>query len=199
MGSATALTLDDLACAAGPLTLFQGLCLSLNAGQWASLRGHNGSGKSTLLRSVAGLSRPLNGSVTRHGDLLYQSHASGWKDMFNARENLAWQGMLEAGVKPSDNQLTLVLQRVGLSSKALLNFSRLSAGQKRRLSMARLLLSQAPIWLLDEPTTALDQQGQSVFTEMLTEHLGRGGLALIATHSEFVGLQPDCIVDLGGS
>jgi heme exporter protein A len=189
------LLLTNLSCGAGHRTLFEGLDLDLRAGQWAVLRGHNGSGKSTLLRCVAGLSRALSGSIKLHGGVLYQSHYSGWKESFTATENLAWQAQIEGDAQPK--YIASTLERVGVKDQADLKFARLSAGQKRRVSLARLLLSPSPIWLLDEPTTALDQQGQALFAEILVEHIARGGVALIATHLAIPDLAPHFVVDLG--
>lgn len=190
------LDLQDLACAAGPRVLFGGLSLSLLPGQWAALRGHNGSGKSTLLRCLAGLSPAHAGTVRREGDLLYQSHHAGWKDLFSASGNLQWQMSLEGQSSDAATRLA-ALQRVGIAAQADLPFGRLSAGQKRRLSMARLLLARRPLWLLDEPTTALDSQGQALFAQLLDDHLARGGLAVLATHLDIAGRPPDRIITLG--
>jgi heme exporter protein A len=189
------LSLSSVACAAGRRTLFEGLSLELAPGQWAALRGHNGSGKSTLLRCVAGLSQALKGEIKAQGRLLYQSHFAGWKESFTPLENLAWQTQLEGGA--SSTLLHKALTRVGLAEQANLGFARLSAGQKRRVSLARLLLSPSPIWLLDEPSTALDQQGQSLFGDILTEHLSQGGIGLVATHLEFPGAKAQFTVALG--
>jgi heme exporter protein A len=171
------LSLASVSCGAGHRTLFEGLSLELKPGQWAALRGHNGSGKSTLLRCVAGLSKVLRGDILVRGGLLYQSHFSGWKDSFTPRENLAWQARLEGGT--SLERIDQALHQVGIAEQTELSFARLSAGQKRRVSLARLLLSPMPIWLLDEPSTALDQQGQILFAEMLSQHLAMGGIGLI--------------------
>jgi heme exporter protein A len=189
------LALHGVSCGAGHRTLFEGLSVALASGQWASLKGPNGSGKSTLLRCVAGLSKELSGDIMRHGQMLYQSHHSGWKESFTPTENLSWQARLEGGVSPGD--ISQALERVGIQQQAQLNFHRLSAGQKRRISLARLILSRAEIWLLDEPTTALDQQGQRLFAAILAEHLSKGGLGLIATHLDIQGLAPLCTISLG--
>jgi heme exporter protein A len=191
------LSLTSIACGAGHRTLFEDLSITLVAGQWAALRGHNGSGKSTLLRCVAGLSSPLRGDVFTRGGLLYQSHYSGWKENFTPTENLLWQGQLEGGRSAAD--IDRALLRVGIQEQAQLSFLRLSAGQKRRVSLARLTLSRAKVWLLDEPTTALDQQGQNLFAEILTEHLARGGVGLIATHQDIARLSAQFTIDLGAA
>lgn len=189
------LTLDGVACGAGHRTLFEGLNLELAPGQWAALRGHNGSGKSTLLRCVAGLTKTLSGHIQKQGRVLYQSHHSGWKDSFTPLENLTWATQLEGG--SSAQLIGQALNTVGISEQAELDFARLSAGQKRRVSLARLILSPSPIWLLDEPGTALDQQGQALFSKILEAHLHRGGLALIATHQDLPDLAAPFTINLG--
>ncbi|MEZ5728633.1 MAG: heme ABC exporter ATP-binding protein CcmA [Burkholderiaceae bacterium] len=192
-----ALELVDLSCAAGYRTLFAGLGLVVEPGSWAMLTGPNGSGKSTLLRTIAGLAQPIAGVIRWHGvDLatigrrwhsimLYQGHQAGAKDAFSTRENLAWQVRLDCGHVVADARLDAALARVGLSRQARLPFARLSAGQRRRLQMARLTLNVGegrPLWLLDEPTTALDAPGQALLGEIVDAHLAAGGCAVVATH-----------------
>ncbi len=189
------LTLNAVACGAGHRTLFEGLNLELAQGQWAALRGHNGSGKSTLLRCVAGLSKALSGRIQKQGRVLYQSHLAGWKDSFTPYENLTWGAQLEGGALAQ--AIDQALHAVGIAEQAELSFARLSAGQKRRVSLARLILSPSPIWLLDEPSTALDQQGQALFASILESHLARGGLALVATHLDIPKIAAQFTIDLG--
>ena len=191
--SAAGLELSGLACAAGYRTLFSGVAFSVRPGGWLMLAGPNGTGKSTLLRAIAGLIRPVSGEVRWLGAprdgasdawreaMLYQGHANGWKDLFSARENLASQLELD-GERASADRLGELLERVGLARQARLPFGRLSAGQRRRLSLARIAASRRPLWLLDEPTTALDSAGQALFGALLDEHLARGGCAVVATH-----------------
>lgn len=188
------LDVHGLACAAGLRTLFRGLALRIEAGNWTMLVGANGSGKSTLLRALAGLTAPLAGAVYWGGtprrtndpdwraQCLYQGHASGWKDGFDARENLAWQLACD-GLPAGRALVDAALERVGLAGRATLPFARLSAGQRRRLSLARLSCSHARrLWLLDEPGTALDQAGWQLLGTLIDAHLQAGGLALVATH-----------------
>lgn len=192
------LTIDALSCAAGYRLLFKDLSFSISAGRWIKLTGPNGSGKTTLLRAIAGLVRPVSGSVCWrgqrrevgdpdwHAQMLYQGHSAGWKDGLGARDNLSLQRSLDYGIPSvldSDpNLLDALLERCGLAGRGALPYVRLSAGQRRRLSLARLAGSQHLLWLLDEPSTALDAQGQALFEKILSEHLLRGGCAVIATH-----------------
>ncbi len=204
------LEIRALACAAGYRTLFAALDLRVPRSRWVMLLGPNGSGKSTLLRAVAGLARPVDGEIRWRGavrrpdspewrtDCLYQGHTSGWKDSLEARENLVLQAALD-GLEVDPARIDAQLARVGLERQAQLPFVRLSAGQRRRLSLARLALSDRPLWLLDEPGTALDTAGLHTLAGLLDEHLQRGGLALVATHQPLPCAQPPLVLDLGAA
>ena len=194
---AALLSCRGLACTMGNRTLFTDLDLDLPASQWLMLTGDNGSGKSTLLRIIAGLIRPSAGDVRwqdrprRAGDpdwhsvVLYQGHASGWKDTLTARENLLQQAWLDLGAAGDhEPAVDAALDRVGLGRQRHLPFLRLSAGQRRRVGLARLVLGRRPLWLLDEPNTALDTDGQVLFAHLLDQHLVAGGCAVVATHLE---------------
>ena len=208
----TAVTLqaEGLACTVGYRTLFCGLAFSLCARQWLMLTGPNGSGKSTLLRLLAGLVTPTAGTVRWEGEarhaadpewhaqVLYQGHATGWKDQLTASENLEMQAALDlGGVHAPPDLVAGALDRVGLTRQRRLAFARLSAGQRRRLGLARLSLVRRPLWLLDEPTTALDSDGQRLFAGLLDEYLSGGGCAVIATHLEFPSVSPPVALRLG--
>lgn len=187
------LEVEGLACAAGIRNLFEGIGFTLEPGQWIRLGGPNGCGKSTLLRALAGLGRPTAGTVRWrgtptsqargqwHAAMAYQGHLPGCKDSLGAAENLRWQLALD-GEPASPGRLRELLGRVGLERQARLAYQRLSAGQRRRLGLARLVAIERPVWLLDEPTTALDAAGQALFGEILDAHLRGGGLAICATH-----------------
>ena len=180
----SALEADGLACTRGVATLFRDLSFRVGGGEWLAVRGPNGSGKTTLLRCVAGLTRADAGSVRRDGDFIYAGHLAGIKDDLSAEENLA--GLLALrGVDAAREAMRGALQEAGLGERRRLPARRLSAGQRRRIGLARLMLDPAPIWILDEPLTALDDEGQALFTQLLSRHVDRGGLGLVATHHDF--------------
>ena len=185
-----------LACSRGFATLFRDLSFGVSAGEWLQLRGANGSGKTTLLRCIAGLTRPDSGEIRWNGedtraaagafkaDLLYSGHLPGIKDDLSAEENVhASLGL--RGVAASDAAVRAALGAVGLEKRRQLPARRLSAGQRRRIGLARLSLDSARLWALDEPLTALDDEGQVFFTRLLERHLASGGLAVVATHHDF--------------
>jgi heme exporter protein A len=184
-----------LACSRGVATLFRDIAFSVSPGEWVAVRGANGSGKTTLLRCVAGLTRADEGEVLWDGEstrreparfranLLFSSHLPGIKDDLSAEENL--QGALALrGIPATLAACRAALSEVGLEKRRLLPARRLSAGQRRRIGLARLILDPAPLWTLDEPLTALDDDGQQLFGRLLERHLARGGLALVATHHD---------------
>jgi heme exporter protein A len=173
----------------GGREVFAGLDFEANAGEALAVVGPNGSGKTSLLRLIAGVLAPAGGSITlERGDdeltLPEQSHYLGHRDALkpalSVSENLAfWRDFL--GGAPSN--LADSLATVELDHAARLPAAYLSAGQRRRLSIARLLTVQRPVWLLDEPTNALDTAGQKLFASVMSEHLSRGGLIIAATHT----------------
>lgn len=187
------LSIHGLTLSRGPRRLFAGLEWSLDAGEAMVLRGSNGSGKTTLLRVLAGLSSADSGEVRWQGarwkpldagqrqSCLYIGHINALKEELSASENLLDQLSFDGGTH-DETARQAALERVGLGSRAHLLARRLSQGQKRRVGLARLALSRKPLWLLDEPTNALDDQGVSLFTSLVEEHLARGGIACIATH-----------------
>jgi heme exporter protein A len=184
----------ELACQRGDRVLFQGLDFALVAGEALILEGTNGSGKSSLLRLAAGLARPAAGGFAWDGKsiaedpdqhrrrLLYLGHADAVKGSLTVRENLQFWADL-GGAMP--DRVPQALDYVELTSLAEMPARFLSAGQRRRLTLARLLLQPAaeiPLWLLDEPTTALDSRAQARLTDLIRQHLQAGGLVLLASH-----------------
>jgi len=172
-----------LACTRGMATLFRDVSFVLDAGEWLAVRGANGSGKTTLLRCVAGLTRAETGAVERSGDFVYAGHLPAINDSLDAAENLNSLLALR-GVEAAAPAVDAAIDRVGLAKRRMLPARRLSAGQRRRIGLARLALDPAPIWILDEPLTALDDAGRSLFEELLHDHVRGGGLALVATHHD---------------
>jgi len=183
-----ALSLRTLAldCGRGGVALVEKLDLDLPSGTGLLLKGANGAGKSTLLLTLAGLLPPLSGRVDLVGHdpeagpaLHYCGHRNAVRPRLGVEDTLAfWQALNGA----SGLSLAQALARTGLGHSARLDAGYLSAGQQRRLALARLLVSRRPIWLLDEPNAALDADGQALLATLVGEHLSEGGLAIIATH-----------------
>jgi heme exporter protein A len=191
MGYKNELKAHNLSLTRGPRLLFQGLSFDVKAGEALVLRGANGSGKTSLLRLLAGLTVPDGGRATWGGEpmprgiAIYQGHANALKDDFTAAENLADALAFDGVVTNKDDQ-GQALEKVGLAERQHVLARRLSQGQKRRVGLARLLLANTsfnkPLWLLDEPTNALDAEGVALFEGVVNTHLARGGMACIATH-----------------
>jgi heme exporter protein A len=172
------LSLSNLAVARGGVTVLQGLGFMLLPGQALILRGPNGSGKTTLLRTLAGLQPPAHGAFDLPPDsVAYAAHADGLKSTLTVAENLTFWAQVYGGL-PIDR----ALQALDLAALTRRRAGELSAGQKRRLGLARLLVTGRPVWLLDEPTVSLDTASVGLFTGVVRQHLADGGLAIIATH-----------------
>ncbi|HHH88997.1 MAG TPA: heme ABC exporter ATP-binding protein CcmA [Aliiroseovarius sp.] len=180
------MVVENLGVERGGVPVLEGLSFTLAAGQVLVLRGPNGSGKTTLLRTLAGLQPPLAGTVSAPPEAItYAAHADGLKSTLTARENLEfWARIHGTGLAVVD----AALERFNLVALAGRPAANLSAGQKRRLGLARLLVTGRPIWLLDEPTVSLDAASVALFAEAVREHVADGGAALIATHIE-LGLE----------
>jgi heme exporter protein A len=178
-----------LRCVRGGREVFSGLDFESAAGAALAVTGPNGSGKTSLLRLIAGLLHPADGSIELVGgdseltlpeQAHYLGHRDALKPALSVMENLSfWRDFLGGDVGDAAKSLA----RVGIDHAAHLPAGFLSAGQRRRLSIARLLSVRRPIWLLDEPTTALDAAGQVVFAGLMREHLAGGGLIIAATHA----------------
>jgi len=182
------LSATDLACRRGGREVFAGVSFSVAAGESLTIRGRNGAGKSSLLRTVVGLVRFAGGKLSLEGgdpDLTmgeqahYLGHLDALKPSLSVEENLRfWSSFLGA----ASVDLSEPLRAVGLDALADLPAAYLSAGQRRRLSIARLLAARRPLWLLDEPTSTLDAAAQTKLAEIMRAHLDGGGIILAATH-----------------
>ncbi|TNF63942.1 MAG: heme ABC exporter ATP-binding protein CcmA [Rhodobacteraceae bacterium] len=172
------LSVSDLSIARAGLPVLQGLSFSVKDAEALILRGPNGIGKTTLLRTIAGLQPPLEGRIEGAEErVAYAAHADGIKPTLSVTENLTfWARIFGAG--GIDGALAAYDLRP-LAGRAA---GSLSAGQKRRLGLARMLVTGRPIWAMDEPTVSLDKTAVAMFAEAVRAHLGRGGSALIATH-----------------
>lgn len=181
-----------LACERDLRLLFDNLELRLASGDMVQISGPNGSGKTSLLRLLAGLMQPTDGQVLLNGkplgeqrselarNLLWIGHAAGIKDLLTPEENLAWLCALH---QPAERDaIWQALAAVGLRGFEDVPCHSLSAGQQRRVALARLYLDSPPLWILDEPFTALDKQGVAQLEEHLAGHCERGGLVVLTTH-----------------
>ncbi len=187
---------DRLACERGGRLVFARLVFSLAAGEMLVLRGANGSGKSTLLRVMAGLTPVLSGELSwgdgsiqadrlaHNSRCHYVGHQDALKPVLTVRQNLQlWQSLRDGTPERTD----LALEQLGIVPLADLPARLLSAGQRRRLALARLLAIAAPLWLLDEPATALDADGSGRLERILRDHLGDGGRVVLSSHGEVAG------------
>lgn len=178
------LEVENLAATRGYRVLFEGLRLRVTGGEAVELRGPNGSGKSTLLRILAGLTRPAAGALKlAHGKEEAARHYLGHADAIKPNETAQQQARFWARFfGQADAAADAALARMGLASRADVPGRGLSAGQKRRLALVRLLVDPRPVWLLDEPTAGLDVQGRGLMDELVAEHLAGGGLVVAAMH-----------------
>ena len=181
------LTGSGLAVVRNGRSVFSGLSFELAAGELLAVTGANGVGKSTLLRIVAGLLAPSAGRVSLEpatadslaSELHYLGHLDGLKTTLTVRRNLEfWRALWAA------KTVELALEAVGLGHLADLPVGLLSAGQRRRLAIARLLIDERALWLLDEPATSLDAAGEQMLGRLIAAHLAAGGMAMVATHRE---------------
>lgn len=179
----------ELLCERDERTLFSGLSFTLNAGEWVQITGSNGAGKTTLLRLLTGLSRPDAGDVlwqgqplhqvrdSYHQNLLWIGHQPGIKTRLTALENLHFYH------RDGDTAQCLeALAQAGLAGFEDIPVNQLSAGQQRRVALARLWLTRATLWILDEPFTAIDVNGVDRLTQRMAQHTEQGGIVILTTH-----------------
>ncbi|MCG3885756.1 cytochrome c biogenesis heme-transporting ATPase CcmA [Photobacterium leiognathi] len=200
------LSVADLSCVRDERLLFDELSFTISSGELVQIEGHNGAGKTTLLRIIAGLGRADSGQVLWnqedihtaredfHQELLFLGHQTGVKRELTAFENLAFfQAMHKCNegsdLKGSpqvtgDDALWQALAHVGLAGREDVPAGQLSAGQQRRVALARLWLSNHKLWVLDEPLTAIDKQGVKVLENLFLSHVERGGMVLLTTHQD---------------
>lgn len=184
------LSAHDLAVARAGLPVLEGVSFTLTPGRALVLRGPNGIGKTTLLRTIAGLQPPIAGRIAAAPDVVaYAAHADGVKPTLTVAENLAFW----AEVFGTD-AVSMAIDRMALRDLVARRAANLSAGQKRRLGLARLLVTGRPVWVMDEPTVSLDAASVKLFGDVVRDHLAAGGAALIATHID-LGLDAD-VLDL---
>ena len=182
---------DNLCLFRGDRCLFKGLSFAVDTGQLLVIEGPNGSGKTSLLRAITGLldletgeirweGKPVRGNEQAfRASLAWFSHRVGFKNDLTIVENLSF----ESGLRAYDrSRQSSVMEALGLDRLLDLPFRSLSAGQQRRAALARLLLSRAPLWMMDEPFTNLDKAGQSLVVDLVREHLEDGGSCLMASH-----------------
>ncbi|MEX1233557.1 MAG: heme ABC exporter ATP-binding protein CcmA [Roseovarius sp.] len=183
---------ENLSVSRGGIAVLEGVSLALAPGRALILRGPNGAGKTTLLRTLSGLQPPLRGDVhSTEGSLVYAGHADGIKGALSVRENLAFWAAIFAG-----GDVDAALDAYALAPLADRPAAALSAGQKRRLGLARLIVARRDVWLLDEPTVSLDRDATAMFVAAVRAHLAGGGAAIVATHID-LGLDEAETLDVG--
>ncbi|MEM8655265.1 MAG: heme ABC exporter ATP-binding protein CcmA [Pseudomonadota bacterium] len=182
------LTVTDLAVGRGGVPVLAGVSFGLGAGQALALRGPNGSGKTTLLRTVAGLQPPMAGSVAGAEDrIAYAAHADGLKAALTVAENLGfWASVF------GQSEIAPAVTAFDLEDFLDRRAGQLSAGQKRRLGLARLMVTGRDVWVLDEPTVSLDAASVALFADAVQGHLAQGGAALMATHID-LGIEAETL------
>lgn len=190
------LCVQSLSCARGERVLFQGLSFEVAPGELLYVRGENGAGKTSLLRLLVGLANPLDGEISWSGvptgkcaerfrrETLYLGHHAALKGELTALENLKFSAALD-GVQLNEAQAFLALASFGLKGREHLPVEWLSAGQKRRVLLARLTLRNAKLWILDEPLNALDVNATQLLLDMIRAHLQQQGSVIMTSHQTF--------------
>lgn len=187
------LSAHGLTCVRGDRRLFARLDLAVDAGEWLHVRGENGTGKTSLLRLLAGLSQPVEGEILWCGqsirkaeseyrrNLLFFGHQGALKEDLTALENLSFAAAMDGAHVPDVNALKALYQ-FGLKGREDLPVRVLSAGQKRRVMLARLVTRKAKLWVLDEPFTALDVKAVELLSVLIAQHVADGGMAVLTSH-----------------
>lgn len=187
------LEVSNLACSRGDHRLFSGLSFALHPGQIMQVQGENGSGKTSLLRTLCGFMSPDEGDILWRGkntrelgedycaEMMYLGHLNAIKDELSALENLRISSGL-SGVELDEKEAVAALRRMGLKGRELLPTKVLSQGQRRRVALARMLVSDAKLWILDEPLAALDVAAVALIESLLAEHLAEEGMVIFTTH-----------------
>jgi heme exporter protein A len=198
------LSVHGLTCVRGTRPLFSDVDFAIGPGSWAQVRGANGAGKTSLLRLLAGLSQPDAGEVRWNGErigseefrreLMYLGHRAAVKEDLTALENVMFAAEMD-GVDISEDQAMDALQRFGLAGREDLPVRFLSAGQKRRVLLARTVTRPAQLWILDEPFTALDVKAVDFVSKLVADHVKGGGMAVLTSH-QAIPLPAGQVVDL---
>ncbi len=187
------LSANNLTLIRGERCLFEGLDFAVKSGELLILEGRNGCGKTSLMRAIAGMLSLETGEIfwndepvrkqrqSFHGSLVWLAHRTGLKGDLNMLENLQFERSLR---QQSNRDSESVYQRLGIERLRKLPLRSLSAGQQRRVSLARMLLADVPLWMLDEPFTNLDREGRKLVMELVEEHLTAGGLCVMAAHQD---------------
>ena len=200
------LEVSNLACSRGDHRLFSGLGFVLSPGQIMQVQGENGSGKTSLLRTLCGFIQPDEGRIAWEGKdvgelaeayfsrVLYLGHLNAIKDELSALENLKISAAV-SGMELGESAAISALRRMGLKGRERLPVKVLSQGQRRRAALARLLVSGAALWILDEPLAALDVNAVSLIEELFGEHLARQGMVIFTTHQPLLvaGAETICL------
>ncbi len=185
------INVTDLTVARGGVKVLEGVSFRLDAGRALVLRGPNGIGKTTLLRCISGLQNPVSGTIEADPDsMVYAGHADGIKPTLSVEENLKFWAQVFG-----NKDIYQALQAFDITTLSHQHAGELSAGQKRRLGLSRLLVTGRPVWILDEPTVSLDIEAVAMFAAAVRAHLDQGGAALIATHID-LGLKEADVLEL---